>query len=97
MPSYNSKYSEEMRTQTAKNIFRSGKTATSVAEELGIDTNTVCRRVRDYRRKYVTLEEGKSDVFEYVELFYNQKRMHASLGYLSPVEYRLKYDGLKTV
>ena len=49
-----------------------------------------------YRRKYVTLEEVKADVFEYVELFYNRKRMHASLGYLSPVEYRLKYDGLKT-
>ena len=49
-----------------------------------------------YRRKYATLEEVKTDVFEYVELFYNRKRMHTSLGYLSPVEYRLKYDGLKT-
>ncbi len=28
------------------------KSATSVAEEMGIDTNTVCRWVRDYRRKY---------------------------------------------
>jgi transposase len=50
MPSNNSKYSEEMRTQTAEHILRSGKSATSVAEELGIDTNTVCRWVRDYRR-----------------------------------------------
>jgi Transposase. len=50
MPSNNSKYSEEMRTQTAEHIIRSGKSATSVAEELGIDTNTVCRWVRDYHR-----------------------------------------------
>lgn len=51
MPSNNSKYSQEMRDQTVKHILTSGKSATSVAEELGIDTNTVCRWVRDYRRK----------------------------------------------
>lgn len=51
MPSNRTKYSEEMREQTAKYIMESGKSATSVAEELGIDTNTVCRWVRDHRRK----------------------------------------------
>lgn len=52
MPSNNSKYSEEMREQTAAYILESGKSATRVAEEMGIDTNTVCRWVRDYRRKH---------------------------------------------
>lgn len=52
MPSNNSKYSEEMRERTSKFIIESGKSATSVAEELGIDINTVCRWVRDYRRKH---------------------------------------------
>ena len=52
MPSNNAKYTEEMREQTAKFILETGKSATSVAEELGIDTNTVCRWVRDYRRKH---------------------------------------------
>lgn len=42
-----------------------------------------------YRKEYVTLEEVKKDLFEYIELFYNRKRMHGSLGYMSPVEYRL--------
>lgn len=51
MPSNNSKYSDEMRERTARHILESGKSATSVAEEMGIDTNTVCRWVRDYRRK----------------------------------------------
>lgn len=51
MPSNNSKYTEEMRTQTAEFIINSGRSATSLAEEMGIDTNTVCRWVRDYRRK----------------------------------------------
>ncbi len=51
MPSNNSKYSDEMRERTVRHILESGKSATSVAEEMGIDTNTVCRWVRDYRRK----------------------------------------------
>lgn len=52
MPSNNSKYSPEMREQTAAYIIESGKSATSMAEEMGIDTNTVCKWVRDYRRKH---------------------------------------------
>jgi len=51
MPSNNSKYTEEMRDRTVRHILTSGKSATSVAEELGIDVNTVCRWVREYRRK----------------------------------------------
>lgn len=51
MPSNNSKYSEEMRERTARHILETGVSSTSMAEELGIDTNTVCRWVRDYRRK----------------------------------------------
>ena len=42
-----------------------------------------------YRKDYVTMEEVKTDLFIYIELFYNRKRMHKSLGYMSPVEYRL--------
>ena len=48
MPSNNSKYSQEMREQTARLVIESGKSATSMAEEMGIDTNTVCKWVRDY-------------------------------------------------
>jgi len=51
MPSNNSKYTQEMREQTAKLIIETRRSATSIAEEMGIDTNTVCRWVRDYRRK----------------------------------------------
>ena len=34
MPSNNSKYTQEMRDQTAEYVLRSGKSATSKAEEL---------------------------------------------------------------
>ena len=42
-----------------------------------------------YRKSYATIEEIDRDVFRYIELFYNEKRMHSILGYMSPVEYRL--------
>lgn len=41
MPSNRTKYSEKMRTETAAYIIKSGRSATSMAEELGIDPNTV--------------------------------------------------------
>ena len=43
------KYSEEMKLQTVKYVLEGGKSATKASKELGIDTNTVCRWVREYR------------------------------------------------
>lgn len=43
------KYNEEMKLQTVKYVLEGGKSATKVTKELGIDTNTVCRCVREYR------------------------------------------------
>lgn len=40
-----------------------------------------------YHRRYRTRAEARSDLFEYIETWYNRKRLHSSLGYLSPVEY----------
>ena len=52
MPSNNSKYTQEIRERTARYVLENGKSATSVAEEMGIDTNTVCKWVREYRRSH---------------------------------------------
>jgi transposase InsO family protein len=43
-----------------------------------------------YRRKFSTKEELRGIVFEYIETWYNKKRRHSSLGYLSPLEYKFK-------
>jgi transposase InsO family protein len=37
--------------------------------------------------RFRTREEARTSVFEYIEVFYNRKRLHSSLGYKSPVEY----------
>jgi putative transposase len=39
------------------------------------------------RRKYRTREEAKADVFDYIERFYNVRRRHSTLQYLSPVAF----------
>jgi putative transposase len=31
--------------------------------------------------------DGKHQLFDYIEIFYNQKRRHSALGYVSPAEY----------
>ena len=36
---------------------------------------------------YQSREEAQVALFDYIEVFYNRKRKHSSLGYLSPVEY----------
>lgn len=38
-------------------------------------------------RHFRTREEARAVVFEYVEIFYNRQRLHASNGYLTPEEY----------
>lgn len=40
-----------------------------------------------HHRRYRTRAEARSDIFEYIEVWYNRKRLHSSLGYLSPAEY----------
>jgi putative transposase len=42
-----------------------------------------------YHRAYRTRDQARSDIFYYIEAFYNRRRLHSSLGYLSPEEYEL--------
>lgn len=39
------------------------------------------------RRQYRTRDEAKADVFDYIELFYNPRRRHSRLQYLSPAAF----------
>jgi len=37
-----------------------------------------------YQEQYATHAQARASVFEYIEVFYNRKRRHSSLGYVSP-------------
>ena len=40
---------------------------------------------------YDTRQQAKTDIFDYIEIFYNRQRRHSYLGYLSPVDFEKKY------
>lgn len=45
---------------------------------------------RTARKTYRTRDQAKADVFDYIERFYNPRRRHSTLGYLSPIEFERK-------
>jgi len=44
-----------------------------------------------HHHTYRTREEARTDLFYYIEAFYNRQRLHSSLGYLSPASYEQLY------
>ncbi|MDP4086611.1 MAG: IS3 family transposase, partial [Bacillota bacterium] len=51
----------------------------------------ILKRELVYQTKYKTREEAKKSLFEYIEFFYNSKRIHSTLGYYSPNEFERMY------
>ena len=43
-----------------------------------------------YGKVFMTREEARQEIFEYIEMFYNQVRRHSSLGYCAPGVYEQK-------
>ena len=44
-----------------------------------------------HRMRFKTRDEAKRRIFEYVEMYYNTRRAHSTLGYLSPFEYEKSF------
>jgi putative transposase len=40
-----------------------------------------------YRRDFITRDQAALAIFEYIEVWYNKKRLHSSLGYRTPEEF----------
>ena len=44
-----------------------------------------------YFEHYETRTQAKQSIFEYVEVFYNRKRRHSTLAYVSPMAYEAQW------
>lgn len=47
------------------------------------------------REVYATRKEAEHDIFDYVETFYNSRRLHSTLNYLSPRAFEMTYQQKK--
>jgi len=52
----------------------------------------VMKTERTARKMSRTRDDAKADVFDYIERFYNPKRRHSTIGYLSPMEFARQTD-----
>jgi transposase InsO family protein len=44
------------------------------------------------QQQYATLQEARLSLFEWIETFYNRRRLHSSLGYLSPEAFEARLN-----
>ncbi|MGK0271096.1 MAG: putative transposase [Cocleimonas sp.] len=42
-----------------------------------------------YWEDYKTRDQARKSIFNYIEVFYNRKRRHSYLGYISPDDFEL--------
>lgn len=53
--------------------------------------HSVLKKELIYLNKYRTREEAKKSIFEYIEVFYNNQRIHSTIDYHTPSEYERMY------
>jgi len=54
--------------------------------------NSTLKKERIRGRVYATRAEAKSDIFEYIEGFYNSRRRHSTIGMVSPQRYESEHQ-----
>lgn len=53
--------------------------------------HSLIKREMIYCTKFKTKAQAYDEIYEYIELFYNRKRIHSSLGYLSPIQFEMLF------
>ena len=53
------------------------------------------KREEVYLKQYQTFQEAEDNIREFIEGVYNTKRLHASLGYMSPTQFEEVYSSVK--
>lgn len=81
---------------TANNVTRSlGRTGICYDNALAESFNATYKKELVHTRPWPTLADLKRETFDWIETYYNTRRRHSALGYLTPREYRLGYRTIK--
>lgn len=48
-----------------------------------------------YQKEYRSIKEARESIKHYIEKYYNEKRIHSSIGYMSPMDYENKLTNQK--
>lgn len=83
-----SQYTSNMvRKLLAENGFKQSMSSTANCYDNAITETFFATLKKElvYQKKFTTREEAKNEIFEYIEIYYNRKRQHSSLNYLSPL------------
>jgi transposase InsO family protein len=59
----------------------------AVAESFFATLKTECI----YPRRFATRAEARQVIFHFIEVFYNARRRHSTLGYVSPMQFEMKF------
>lgn len=72
------------RTRATCGMSRAGNVRDNSVMESFFST---LKTARTARKTYRARNEAKADVFDYIERFYNPKRQHSTIGYISPMQF----------
>jgi putative transposase len=86
--------SEQFRTLMEDNgvtcsMSRSGNVWDNAAMESFFST---LKTERTDRKVYRSRNQARADVFDFIERFYNPRRRHSTIGYLSPIEFERRAE-----
>jgi transposase InsO family protein len=45
---------------------------------------------------FLSIEDARTEIFDYIEVYYNRMRKHSSLGYKSPEQFEQEYHTNRT-
>jgi putative transposase len=86
------KFTREFKLEAVRLIKDRGVSYVQASQDLGVHAAmesffSSLKTERTGRKTYRTRDEAKADVFDYIERFYNSKRRHSRIGYMSPMEF----------
>jgi len=76
-------FTQELVNQALLSAIWTRKPANAVAESFFHTLKTGLTN----HKQYQTRDEAQEDIFDYIEVFYNRKRLHSTNDYWSPVDY----------